>query len=107
MTAPTIVEITHALGREEARRRLKARIGELPGHIPGGMASASATWPDEDRMAIEVTALGQTVSATVDVEERCLRVTMLLPAMLGFFSGAIASVIRDKGGEVLLSDRRA
>lgn len=102
MTAPTIVEIPHTLGREEARRRLKSRLGELPDHIPGGMATVHASWPDENRMALEVAAFGQSVSATLDVEERCVRVTLLLPPMLSFVSGAIASAIRDQGGRLLL-----
>ena len=32
------VAIPHGLGREEVRRRMHARVGELAGFIPGGMA---------------------------------------------------------------------
>lgn len=104
MTPPTIIEIPHRLGKEEARRRMKARIGELPAHIPGGVAEVQADWPSEDRMALAVKALGQSVSATLDVEESVIRVVLVLPPMLGLFAGKIADIVRQKGSTLLLGD---
>lgn len=106
MTTPTTVELPHSLGREEVRRRLRARIGELASHIPGGFAEVRSSWPSEDRLALDIAAMGQSVSATIDIEERLVRVTFVLPALLGFFSGAVAGAIRDQGGRFLLPDRR-
>ena len=102
MRSPTVVEIPHKLGREEAARRLRARVGELASHVPGRTAEVRSSWPGEDRMALEVAAMGQTVSATIDVDDRLVRVSFLLPAMLGFFSGAIADATRRKGAQLLL-----
>ena len=97
MTAPTIIEIPHRIGKAEAKRRMKARIGELPAHIPGGVAEVRADWPAEDRMALDVKALGQSVSATLDVEEAVIRVALVLPPMLGLFAGKISEIVRQKG----------
>lgn len=107
MTAPTIIDIPHRLGKAEAKRRMKARIGELPAHIPGGTAEVRADWPGEDRMTVDVAALGQSVSATLDVEESIIRVTLVLPLMLGLFAGKIAEIVRAKGSALLLGDDSA
>ena len=104
MATPTVIDIPHKLGRTEVRRRMQARIGELPAHIPGGVAEVRSSWPSEDRMALEVTAMGQTLAATIDIQDSLVRVSMTLPPMLSFFSGAIAAAVRQKGGKLLLGD---
>lgn len=104
MTNPTIIDISHSLGRAEAVRRIKARIGELPGHIPGGVADVQASWPTDDRMALDVKALGQSVTGTLDVDDRKIRVTLNLPLMLSFMAGKITDVVSRKGATLLLGD---
>jgi hypothetical protein len=98
----TQIDLPHTLGREEARRRIKARIGELPGHMPGGAAEVRSSWPDEYRMALDVAALGQSVSAMLDIEESRIRISLELPPMLRFAAGAIEAAIRRKGDSLLL-----
>lgn len=105
MRSPTTVAVPHNLGREEARRRMRARVGELPAHLPAGIADVRSSWTGEDRMAIEVTAMGQRVTAICDVEDKIVRVTMTLPLMLSFLSGAIAGAVERKGAALLLEDR--
>ena len=103
MTTPTTVSITHSLGREEARRRIKARLGDLARHIPGGVAQLETAWPSADRMTLDLVAMGQRLSASLDIEDRAVVVTMLLPPLLGMMSGVIASAVRDKGEQLLLA----
>ncbi|MET0269093.1 MAG: polyhydroxyalkanoic acid system family protein [Sphingomonas sp.] len=105
MANPTIIDIPHTLGREEARRRMKARIGELPGYMPGGVAEVASSWPTEDRMALEVKALGQAVSATAQVADDHIRVALVLPPMLGMFADRIGDAIARKGGALLLGEK--
>ena len=104
MSTPTVIDIPHKLTRAEVRHRMRSRIGELPAHVPGGVAEVRSSWPGEDRMALEVAAMGQTLAATIDIEDRVVRVSIALPPMLSFFSGAIASAVRQKGGRLLLGD---
>lgn len=105
MTAPLVIDVPHRLGKASARARLRARVGELKDHIPGGMATVASSWPGEDEMALEVGAMGQTVSARLEVEETRVRVHLVLPAMLGFFSGMIGAAIKE-GGTRMLEDKR-
>ena len=55
-------------------------------------------------MALDVAAMGQHVSARLEVMDRIVRVHLLLPPMLGFFSGMIGNAVRDRGA-VLLEDK--
>lgn len=102
MASPTVVDIPHNLGRAGARERLAARVGDLPGHIPGGVAEVKSSWPTADRMIIEITALGQGVMATLDIEDTKVRASFTLPAMLGFMAGAIEAAVRKRGAQLLL-----
>ena len=105
MAEPTVVDIPHSLGREEAKRRLSSRLGDLPSHIPGGIADVKSQWIGEDRLTLELTAMAQRIAATIDVEDTRLRVTLELPMMLGFFAGAITAAVREQGGKLLLPER--
>ena len=104
MANPTIIDLPHSLGRDEARRRIRSRIGELPGHIPGGVATVRSDWTGEDRMTMQVAAMGQEVTATLDIQESVVRVSLVLPAMLSFFTGAITAGVKAKGADLLLGD---
>ncbi len=102
MNKPISVAVPHRLSREEARRRLTTRIGELPQHIPGGMAKVDSHWVDDDTMKLNVSAMGQDVGATILVRDAELAVTIMLPAMLSFLAGPIQAAIAHKGDTLLL-----
>ena len=105
MSKPLIIDIPHNLGREEAKRRLKGRIGELSSHIPGGAADVRSAWPSENRMTLDVDAMGQSVGTVLDVEDTHVKLQLRLPAMLSFMSGVIEKAIRAGGAKVLLEDK--
>ncbi|SFR83666.1 polyhydroxyalkanoic acid system family protein [Sphingomonas jatrophae] len=102
MPAPTVVDLPHSLGRAEAKRRVAARLGELPGHLPGGAAEVHSTWRSEHELALDIAAMGQRLSATLDIQDRIIRVTMALPPMLAFMAGAISAAVQKKGSQLLL-----
>ena len=102
MTQPIAIDIPHKLGREEAKRRLKSRIGELAGHIPGGAADVRTSWPSEDRMDLSVAAMGQTVAALLDVEDSVIKLRLQLPPMLSFLAGPIERAVRKNAAKALL-----
>lgn len=83
---------------------MSLRVGDLAKRIPGGMADVSSSWASEDRMLLDVVAMGQKVAATVDVEERLVRVTLALPMMLAFMAGPITAMVRKSGEDMLLDD---
>ena len=95
------VPIPHSLGKDEALRRLHARSGELAGMMPGGMADVQVSWPDEDRMALVVTAMGSSVNAAVEVGDSAVTVIVDLPGALKFFEPMIRGAV-EKNGQKLL-----
>ena len=95
------VPIKHQLGREEARRRLRDRSGELAGLFPGMAAAVEIDWPSEDRMSTKVTVMGKTVQGHVDVEEDSVIFDIDLPMALSFVEPMIRSTIEAKGRKLL------
>ena len=101
MTQPIEVDLPHKLGRDEARRRIANNVHKLEEHIPGG-AQVQSGWVG-DQLNLDIAAMGQSVTATIDVEEAKVHLKVLLPPMLGMFTGLIQAALQKKGG-VLLED---
>lgn len=101
MAVPVTIDVPHRLGRAGARERLRTRVGELGDHLPGGMAEVRATWPGEDEMALEISAMGQVIPARLEVHDTFVRVHISLPPMLAYFSGMIGAAVRESGTRLL------
>jgi putative polyhydroxyalkanoate system protein len=101
MTQPIDVDLPHNLGKDEARRRIGNNIHKLQEHIPGG-AHVQSGWTG-DQLNLDVAAMGQSVTATIDVKDKSVHLKVLLPGMLGMFSGVIQAALQKKGS-VLLED---
>lgn len=78
---PLVIEIRHTLDRAEVRRRMEAGVAKLPAHIPGGLAQVHSHWLDQDRMQVDVIAMGQEIPTTLDVEDQVVRATVMLPGL--------------------------
>lgn len=103
MNQPISVDLPHSLGKDEARRRIANNIHKLSDHIPGGANHANSTW-EGDELHLSVGAMGQTVDARILVQEKVVTCRIVLPGMLGMFSGPIEAMLRSKGSSVLLED---
>jgi putative polyhydroxyalkanoate system protein len=101
MSQPIDVDLPHNLGKEEARRRIANNIHKLQEHIPGG-AQVQSGWTG-DQLSLDVAAMGQSVTATIDVQQTKVHLRVLLPPMLGMFAGMIQAALQKKGN-VLLED---
>ena len=101
MTQPIEVDLPHRLGKDEARRRIANNVHKLQEHIPGG-AQVQSGWVG-DQLNLDVAAMGQSVTAAIDVMEDKVRLRVLLPPMLSMFSGIIQGALQKKGS-VLLED---
>lgn len=97
------VDVPHTLGKAEARRRIEGGTDKLAAALPGG-ATATPRWTG-DRLDLAVSALGQDAAASLDVQERLVRVAVTLPPALAFLRPLIEQGIRRAGTE-LLEDRR-
>ena len=96
------VAIPHDLGKEAVRERLRTRGHMIGDNIPGGMAEVQTGWPSEDRMTMMVTAMGQTINAHVDIEERQIVFVVDVPPALGFIRPIIEGALRQQGEKLLL-----
>jgi hypothetical protein len=99
MTSPMIVDLPHSLGAAEAKRRIQGGIGRLQDQFPGG-AQVQSGWAG-DRMDLKVAAMGQEVSAAIDVQEKLVRLEVRLPGVLAFFGKQVEALIRREGAELL------
>lgn len=93
--------IPHGLGREEVRRRFHARSHEIAGQIPGGVADVTTGWPSEDRMTLDIAALGQKLRGRIDIEDSEVAFEFDLPPALGFIEPMIRKAVESKGQKLL------
>ncbi|MGE0180465.1 MAG: polyhydroxyalkanoic acid system family protein [Sphingomonas sp.] len=99
---PISIDLPHTLGAEEARRRIDGGVGSLKDHIPDA-AEVRSAWAG-DQLGLQVLAMGQEVNARIDVQERIVRVEMLLPPALAFFARPIEAAL-SRGGAAMLEDK--
>lgn len=99
MTVPLTIDLPHQLGAAEAKRRIENGMGGLARHLPPG-ATAQPRWTG-NRLDLAVAAMGQELTAAIDVQERIVRVRVVLPPALGFFGQAIEAGIRRTGAQLL------
>jgi hypothetical protein len=99
------IPIQHQLDREEVRRRLRANSDSLGSAIPGGMAEVTTSWPSEDRMALAIAAMGQSLGGHIDIEDHQVVFEIDLPPALGFVAPIVENAIRQQG-QVLLAPPR-
>jgi putative polyhydroxyalkanoate system protein len=95
MSKPVTVTIAHDLGKAEARRRVDAGFGDLARHL-GGLGTVSRQW-DGDRMVFAFQAMGQAISGGVDIEDRAVRVEVVLPNLLALMAGKIKGRLQQEG----------
>lgn len=100
MSQPITVDLPHSLGVEEAKNRMRAGIGKLQNHIPGGSAEVESRW-EGDRMYLKVQALGQEVAGHIDVHPAKVRIELVIPAFLSLFAGKLKGLLRSRGKEML------
>lgn len=99
------VPIQHQLDREEVRRRLRDNSDRIGDAIPGGMAQVTTSWPNEDRMALAIAAMGQSLGGHIDIEDTQVVFQIDLPPALGFLTPMIEGAIRQQGQNLLSPPR--
>ena len=104
MSQPIDVDLPHKLGKEEAKRRIGANIGGLADHIPGG-GKVSSRW-EGDTLKLSVAAMGDSINADLAVHEDREHCHIELPGLRGMFAQPIAAMLRARGGDLLLEDKR-
>lgn len=98
------VDVPHRLGKEEAHRRIADNVHKLESHLPSG-ADVHSGWRG-DTLNLDIGVMGQTLSAELVVEDARVICRFNLPGMLSFMAGPIEAVLKQKGSDLLLDDKR-
>ena len=94
------VAIPHTLDNDTVRERLRSKSHEIGNAIPGGGAVTTA-WPSEDRMTMDISAMGQSLRANVDLEPGQVVLNVDLPPALSFIEPMVAGAIKQQGQTLL------
>ena len=105
MSQPIDVDLPHKLGKEEAKRRIGGNIHKLRDHIPGG-GNVSSRW-EGDTLKLSVAAMGDAINADLTVYDNRVHCHFELPGLLGMFAQPIAAMLKAKGSDILLEDKRS
>jgi putative polyhydroxyalkanoate system protein len=104
MSKPVVVTIPHELGRAEARRRIDEGVGRLTGQI-GAVGQLERRW-EGDVLHFSLAAIGQTVTGTIGIAEREVRVEVLLPGIFAMIANKVKGRLRDEGQLLLTGPKR-
>jgi hypothetical protein len=99
MSKSVVVTIPHELGVTEARRRIADGLGPLQQSFAGKMTS-DVQWSG-NHADIKVGALGQKVTAQLDVEASQVRVEVQLPFLLAALANKIQPYLQKSGADML------
>jgi hypothetical protein len=104
LSKPLIVSIPHRLGREEAARRIKSGLTAARTHYSAFLTINEETWSG-DRLAFNLSALGQRAVGFIDVADDHVRLEVQLPWLLAVIAEKLTPAIR-KEGTLMLEKRR-
>ncbi|RVT90538.1 hypothetical protein EOD43_18425 [Sphingomonas crocodyli] len=99
MAEPVKIDIPHKLGQAAARNRLEAGFDRLTSFVPGGRVTEHV-WED-NRLRFTVEALGQRVSARLDVLDQAVHAEIDLPPTLALFASRIKGALGEAGTRLL------
>lgn len=104
MSRPITVDIPHALGAAEARRRVEAQFGRLEAQLAGvGVSGIEKRW-EGDRLHFSGRALGQAVGGRLTVLADALKLELDLPPLLAMLAGRIQQAL-GRSGPLLLEKK--
>ena len=96
MSKPLIVSIPHHLGREEAARRIESGLTAARANYSAFLTIREETWTG-DRLAFNLSALGQSAVGLIDVADDHVRLEVQLPWLLAMVAEKLAPAIRKEG----------
>jgi hypothetical protein len=103
MARPIEVSIPHALGKDEARRRIEQGFGRLRTQMTGGLGalvSFQEQWAG-DQLEFEGGMLGQKVRGRLTVLADAVRIQVDLPEMLAAIADKIRGTLEREGQKLL------
>jgi hypothetical protein len=74
---------------------VEAGLGDLSQHL-GSLGNVSRRW-EGDRLSFAFSAMGQAISGGIDVEDRAVRLEILLPTLLAMMAGKLKGRLQQEG----------
>jgi hypothetical protein len=99
-TEPITVTISHRLGRDEAKRRIDNGLAAIRAEIGAYVKSLEYNW-DGYTLDFRASALMQTVTGRIEVNEEFVRVELGLPRLLHLAAKRIVGRIESRGASLL------
>jgi hypothetical protein len=96
MAKPLVITISHQLGRQEARRRLRDNTDWIQAQLAPYTGGVESQWAGDD-LDFRVAAVGQTVLGRISVLDEAVRVELQLPWALSWLGKVIGERVREQG----------
>jgi len=90
----------HTLGSAEAKRRIAGAAAEVKARYRQYLYASDFEW-DVNRLSFWVTALGQIIHGTIDVEERFVELRAQLPFVIRALAKRFMPIVGDTGQKLL------
>ena len=100
MGKPLTVTIPHSLGAAQAKRRIAEGVESLRQQYASQITRADIAWQG-DRAELQVGALGQVITARIDVQEDHLNIEVDLPWLLQKLARPLEAFLTRTGAETL------
>jgi hypothetical protein len=96
MNRVVTVDVPHALGRAEARRRIDEGFGRLQAQLgTGALARFERRWED-NRLHFRAEAVGQAITGRLDVLDNAVRIELDLPLLFAAIADRIKGRLKQE-----------
>ncbi|MBV9075850.1 MAG: polyhydroxyalkanoic acid system family protein [Methylobacteriaceae bacterium] len=96
MSKPLIIVIPHELGQTAARERLETGLARLKAAFQDKVSGVDERWTD-NHLDLAIRALGQSISAGLDVGEKDVRIEVQLPWLLAAIADKARTYLEREG----------
>ena len=106
MARPVTVTIPHALGKDEARRRIEQGFGQMRQQMSsslgamGSMLTFQERW-EGDRLNFEGSGMGQKMTGRLDVRPDAVDIQLDLPEILAALAEKITGKLKTESQKLL------
>ena len=69
--------------------------------VPGGMAEVKTNWVGEDKVDLTISAMGQSMSGNIVIEDGQVVIDLTLPLALSFVEPMVAGTVKEQGQKLL------
>lgn len=98
MAKPVTVTLSHDLGKEEVRRRIREGIDELLAGLAGKMGvKVEEEWVSDDNLVFIAKGLGQRLTGKIDIFPEHVRIEVLLPGLLAAAAEKVTAKLQKEG----------